>query len=117
MACSILNSLAFQGAGVQASVVSNVLLLRQPVGKDTFLKHFWKCFTTFEQTSTEEAGMPAFFRFLTLLSRSQAFHRTSGLPKQKGSHILYVLLSASMISMRCHVWMQASKFLWTRVLM
>lgn len=40
---------------------------RRPVGQDVFLKHFWDCYKTFQQTSTEEAGMPAYFRFLTLL--------------------------------------------------
>lgn len=40
---------------------------RRPVSKDTFLKCFWECFETFRKTSTEAAGMPAYFRFLTLL--------------------------------------------------
>lgn len=40
---------------------------RRPLSKDVFLKHFWDCFATFEQHSSERAGMPAYFRFLTLL--------------------------------------------------
>jgi hypothetical protein len=44
---------------------------RRPVGQDVFLKHFWDCYKTFQQTSTEEAGMPAYFRFLTLLGEEQ----------------------------------------------
>ena len=52
---------------------------RRPVAEDIFLKHFWDCFLTFKQSSSEAAGMPAYFRFLTLLSKlvAQKLHRTS----------------------------------------
>lgn len=33
-----------------------------------FADAFWKCYNTLKATATPEAGMPGYFRFLTLLS-------------------------------------------------
>ena len=54
---------------LKVSSSEDVCFNRRPVGQDVFLKHFWDCFNTFRQTSSEEAGMPAYFRFLTLLGK------------------------------------------------
>lgn len=43
------------------------VLCRSPIAHDTFLHHFWPCFNTLKAKADEEVGMPAYFRFLTLL--------------------------------------------------
>lgn len=37
----------------------------RPVSKDLFCKHFWECW---DMLHSSEGGMPAYFRFLTLLA-------------------------------------------------
>lgn len=54
----------------------------KPVRKEVFLDHFWDCFETFKQHSAEGAGMPAYFRFLTLLGR---LSRLSSIPLETDS--------------------------------
>lgn len=41
---------------------------RQMVSRPVFAEAFWKCYNTLKDTATPEAGMPGYFRFLTLLS-------------------------------------------------
>lgn len=41
---------------------------RQMVSRPVFADAFWKCYNTLKATATPEAGMPGYFRFLTLLS-------------------------------------------------
>lgn len=43
---------------------------RQMVSRPVFADAFWKCYNTLKATATPEAGMPGYFRFLTLLSES-----------------------------------------------
>jgi hypothetical protein len=45
-------------------------LCRVPVDKATFLENMWWCFNTLKDKCDEEVGMPAYFRFLTLLGGS-----------------------------------------------
>ena len=40
---------------------------RQPIAKDKFLRHFWHCFNTLKSQADNMVGMPAYFRFMTLL--------------------------------------------------
>lgn len=47
-----------------------VALCRQMVSRPVFADAFWKCYNTLKATATPEAGMPGYFRFLTLLSKS-----------------------------------------------
>lgn len=38
------------------------------MGEDVFLRNFWECFQNFQDESKPDSpGMPAYFRFLTLL--------------------------------------------------
>lgn len=43
---------------------------RQMVSRPVFADAFWQCYNTLKATATPEAGMPGYFRFLTLLSES-----------------------------------------------
>lgn len=43
------------------------------VDKETFRSHFWRCLDQFKAAATPEAGVPGYFRFLTLLALS-IFH-------------------------------------------
>lgn len=40
------------------------------VSRPVFADAFWQCYNTLKATATPEAGMPGYFRFLTLLSES-----------------------------------------------
>lgn len=39
-----------------------------PVDKPTFLRHLWSAYNTLAEKATDDAGKPAYFRFLTLLA-------------------------------------------------
>ncbi len=39
----------------------------KPINKDQFVKHFWAVYDTLQSTCDKTLGMPAYFRFLTLL--------------------------------------------------
>mmetsp|Transcript_6708 Transcript_6708/g.22311 ORF Transcript_6708/g.22311 Transcript_6708/m.22311 type:complete len:521 (+) Transcript_6708:452-2014(+) len=56
-----------------------------PVSEAVFLEHFWWCFRRLQETATEEVGMPAYFRFMLLLSL-RVFHaeRVQGLVLEVG---------------------------------
>lgn len=41
---------------------------RVPIDASTFLRHLFSCYSTLEDKATDDAGKPAYFRFLTLLS-------------------------------------------------
>lgn len=43
-----------------------------PIDQDRFLKHFWMVYDTLQSKSDQQLGMPAYFRFLTLLGASMA---------------------------------------------
>jgi len=45
------------------------LLCRQMVSRPVFADAFWKCYNTLKATANPDAGMPGYFRFLTLLSK------------------------------------------------
>lgn len=45
-----------------------------PVAKDVFLENLWETFNTLQAKCDEEAGMPAYFRFLTLLGEQTRLH-------------------------------------------
>jgi hypothetical protein len=49
------------------------LLCRQMVSRPVFADAFWRCYNTLKATATPEAGMPGYFRFLTLLSESRFY--------------------------------------------
>ncbi|KAF7651738.1 hypothetical protein LDENG_00106030 [Lucifuga dentata] len=42
----------------------------QPIGKELFTKYFWQVYARLDETKDAHGGMPAYFRFLTIL----AFH-------------------------------------------
>lgn len=44
-----------------------LLLCRRPIAKELFIQHFWWCFNKLKEFEHMHPGMPAYFRFMTIL--------------------------------------------------
>jgi len=53
------------------SDVIQALTCRRPIAIPTFIKHFWWCFNNLKEYADAHAGMPAYFRFMTILGETR----------------------------------------------
>lgn len=81
--CTTYNSCQAAVSPGQERPENNLLMVhhvpcRQMVSRPVFADAFWQCYNTLKATATPEAGMPGYFRFLTLLSESHNSISTHG---------------------------------------
>ncbi len=50
--------------------VIQALPCRRPIAIPTFIKHFWWCFNNLKEYADAHPGMPAYFRFMTILGET-----------------------------------------------
>ena len=52
-------------------------ICRRPIGIPDFIQHFWWCFDRLKEYSHLHPGMPAYFRFMTILGEDKLFECTT----------------------------------------
>jgi len=74
------------------------LTCRRPIAIPAFIKHFWWCFNNLKEYADAHPGMPAYFRFMTILGETlslQCTHFETVCPYTRGQpnlqHCLLVM--------------------------
>ena len=78
------------------------------MGEDVFLRNFWECFQNFQDESKPDSpGMPAYFRFLTLLGTGSTWL----LRGQEAAALVYVCVHIHTYQHHSHqpLWMLSHK--------